>query len=72
MGKILRAWFVGLILGAGIGFVLGYNHGRGAAWLSNPLQPRTLGQRAHDAGQKALDSARHGVDTLDRQFHRKN
>ncbi|HYW02667.1 MAG TPA: hypothetical protein VFA86_01880 [Gammaproteobacteria bacterium] len=72
MRKILRGWFVGLILGAAIGFVLGYNHGRGAAWLSNPFQPRTLDQRAHDAGQKALDSARQGVDKLDRKLDGKN
>lgn len=66
MGRILRSLATGLVIGAGAGFLLGYNSGRGAPLLSNPMAHHHAVRHApRGPARKVLDSARRGVERID-------
>ena len=57
----LTSLILGLLIGAAIGGALGYNHGRGAALLSNPFKTYTLGDRLRDGTGNVLEGVRREI-----------
>ena len=58
-------FFSGAILGAAVAGSLGYNHGRGAPILTNPLEEYTLTDRTHQALDTLLDKAHRRIKELE-------
>lgn len=76
--KFSVSFFSGAILGAAVAGSVGYNYGRGAPLLTNPLEAYTLTDRTHEALDAMLDKAHRRIkelernldNTLERESHR--
>ncbi len=58
----MRKFFIGLVVGAAIAFVLGFNFGRDVPLWTNPFTAKSdLSQRVAERTEKTLEHAKEAV-----------
>lgn len=61
--KLVKGFIVGGVLVGALAFAAGYNHGRGAPLLANPLDDYTVEERLRDAAADLAEEAERQLES---------